>query len=72
MSKYVDLQMECQRMWNKRVQVTPVIIGATGVIEKNFKKYIGKIPGHHNIYNIWRSVILRTAHILRKGMSIKP
>ena len=28
MSKYVDLQIECQRLWNKKVEVIPVIIGA--------------------------------------------
>ena len=71
MSKYVDLQIEYQRMWNKRVQVVPVIIGATGVIDKNIKKYIGKIPGHHKIYNLQRSAILGTAHILRKVLSLK-
>ena len=27
MSKYVDLQIECQRLWNKKVEVIPVIIG---------------------------------------------
>ena len=42
-NKYVAIQIECQRMWNKRVQVVPVIIGATGVTDKNIKKYIGKI-----------------------------
>ena len=72
MSKYVDLQIDCQRMWNKRVQVIPVIIGGTGVIDKNIKKYIGKIPGHHHIYKLQRSAILGTAHILRKVLSIKP
>ena len=25
MSKYVDLQIECQRIWNKKVEVIPVI-----------------------------------------------
>ena len=28
-NKYTDLQIECQRMWNKKVKVVPVIIGAT-------------------------------------------
>ena len=32
MSKYVDLQIECQRLWNKKVEVIPIIIGATGII----------------------------------------
>ena len=26
MSKYVDLQIECHRLWNKKVEVIPVII----------------------------------------------
>ena len=39
MSKYVDLQIECQRIWNKKVEVIPVIIGSTGIVDKNIKKY---------------------------------
>ena len=66
MSKYVDLQIECQRMWKKNVEVVPVIIGATGVVERNQKYHLQRIPGHHNIYNLQRSAILGTAHILRR------
>ena len=69
MSKYVSFQIECQRMCNKRVQVIPVIISTT---DKNIKKCMGKIPGHHNIYNLQRSAILGTAYILRRVLSIKP
>ena len=72
MSKYVDLQIECQRLWNKKVEVIPVIIGATGIVDKNIKKYVGRIPGCHNIYSLQRSAILGTAHILRKVLSVKP
>ena len=50
MSKYTDLQIEYQRMWNKKVEVIPVIIGATGIVDRNIKNYFGKIPGSHNIY----------------------
>ena len=69
MSKYVDLQIECQRLWNKKVEVIPVIIGATGIVGKNIKKYVGRIPGCHNIYSLQQSAILGTAHILRKVLS---
>ena len=72
MSKYVDLQIECQRMWNKKVQVIPIIIGATGIVEKGIQSYLQRIPGNHNLYNLQRSAILGTAHILRKVVSIKP
>ena len=77
MSKYVELQIEYQRLWNKKVEVIPVIIGATGAVQtlttvdKNMK-YVGRIPGCHNIYSLQRSTVLGTAHILRKVLSIKP
>ena len=40
MSKYVDLHIECQRLLNKKVEVIPVIIGATEIVDKNIKKYL--------------------------------
>ena len=72
MSKYVGLQIECQRLWNKKVEVIPVIIDSTGIVDKNIKKYVGRISGCHNIYSLQRSAILGTVHILRKILSIKP
>ena len=42
-NKYVDLQIECQRTWNKKVEVIPVIIGATGIEDMNTKKYVSWI-----------------------------
>ena len=59
-------------MWNKKVEVIPITIGATGIVEKDIQSYLHKIPGKHNLYNLQRSVILGTAHILRKVLSIKP
>ena len=69
MSKYVDLQIECQRLWNKKVEVIPVIIGATGKISISM---LEELPGCHNIYSLQRLAILGTAHILKKVLSIKP
>ena len=63
MSKYVDLQIGCKRIWNKKVEIIPVIIGATGIVDENIK---------NNIYSLQRSAIPGTAHILRKVLSIKP
>ena len=71
MSKYVDLQIEYQRIWNKKVEAIAVIIGATGIVDKNIKNYVGRIPGCHNIYSLQRSAILGTSHIHRKVLSIK-
>ena len=52
MSKYVDLQIKWQRIGNKKVEVIPVIIGVTGIVDKNTKKYVGRILGCHNIYSL--------------------
>ena len=59
-------------IYNKKVEVIPVIIVATGKVYKHIKKYVGRIPGCHNIYSLQKSTILGTAHILRKLLSIKP
>jgi enolase len=63
--KYKDLIIEIQCMWNVKTKVTPVIIGATGIISKSFRKYLSSIPGKHNIKELQKTAILGTAHILR-------
>ena len=59
-------------MWDKIVEVVPIIIGATGSVDKNLKKYLNRTPGCHNVFKLQRSAILGTAHILRKVLSFKP
>jgi hypothetical protein len=64
--KYKDLTIEIQRMWNVKTRVIPVIIGATGTISKSFRKYVSTVLGNHEFKEIQKTVILGTAHILRK------
>jgi len=64
--KYKDLTTEIQRMWNVNTKVIPVIIGAIGTISKSFRKYVSNIPGKHEVNELQKTVILGTAHILRK------
>jgi hypothetical protein len=53
-------------MWNVKNGVIPVIIGATETISKSFRKYVSTIPGNHEVKELQKTVILSTAHILRK------
>jgi len=53
-------------MWNVKIKVIPVKIGATGTISKSFRKYVSNIPGKHEVKEQQKSSILGTAHILRK------
>jgi hypothetical protein len=36
--KYKELTIEIQCMWNVKTRVVPVIIGATGIVSKSFRK----------------------------------
>jgi hypothetical protein len=56
-------------MWNVKTTVIPVIIGATGTISKLFRKYLGNVPGKHEIKELQKTAILGTAHILRKVLT---
>ena len=53
-------------MWNVKINVMPVIIGATGTVSKSFRKYVSNIPGKHEVKELQQTVILGTAHTLRK------
>jgi hypothetical protein len=64
--KYKDLKVEIQRMWNVKTNVIPVIIGATGTISKSFRKYLSNVAGIHEVKELQKTAILRTAHTLRK------
>jgi hypothetical protein len=67
--KYKDLTIEIQRMWKVKTRVIPVIIGATGVISKSFRKYISNIPGNHEVKELQKTAKLDTVHILRKVLT---
>jgi len=43
-----------------------VIIGATSVVTKGFKKHLEAIPGNHSIQSLQKAVILGTSHTIWK------
>ena len=71
MSKCVDIQIGCQRTMEQEGEVIPVIIGATGIVDKNIKKYVGRIQAAITSTACRDEQFLGTAHILRKVLSIK-
>jgi len=48
-SKYKDLIIQIQRMWNVKAKVIPVIMGATGTISKLLRQYMSNISGKDEI-----------------------
>jgi hypothetical protein len=67
--KYKDLTIEIQCMWNVKTKVISVIIGATGIISKTFRKYVRNMAGNHEVKELQKTAILGTAHILRKVLT---
>ena len=49
----------------------PVVIGALGLMKKGFDRHISKISWKIDIREMQKTVLLGTAHILRKTLSIK-
>ena len=39
-TKYQDLRIELEHLWNKKTRIIPVVIGAPGAIPNNFHSYI--------------------------------
>ena len=56
-------------MWNMKTTVPPVIIVATGAISKSFRKYVGNIPGSHEVRELQKTAILGPANILQKVLT---
>jgi len=54
-----------------KTKTVPVIIGAFGLVKKRAENYIGKISGNIRITELHKIVLLGTAHILRRTLSIK-
>uniref|UniRef100_A0A0L8H581 Uncharacterized protein n=1 Tax=Octopus bimaculoides TaxID=37653 RepID=A0A0L8H581_OCTBM len=71
LSRYKDLETEIDKMWNLKTKTIPVVIGALGLIAKGADCYIAQIPGNPKMAEIQKKMLIGTAHILRKILSIK-
>jgi hypothetical protein len=56
-------------MWDVKVRVIPVVIGAIETISKSFRKYVSNITGNHDVKELQKTAILGTAHIIRKVLT---
>ena len=70
LDNYSELRLEIARMWDKET-IVPIIIGALRSIPNNLKCNLRKLGISYNIGTLQKPVLLRTANILRKVLSIK-
>ena len=70
LSKYEDLEIEVSKMWKMKTTTLPVVISALGVIKKEMRLTVEKIPWAIKIEELQKIAMMGTAHILRKVLSI--
>ena len=63
--KYRDLAREVAKLWNVRVKIIPVVIGALGTIPNDLEERINEMGISLKTAQIQMSILLGTARILR-------
>ena len=71
LDNYSELRLEIARMWDKETLIVPIIIGALGSIPNDLECNLNKLGISYNVGTLQKSVLLGTANILRKVLSIK-
>ena len=68
--KYTDLAIEIKELWNmQRVDIVPIVIGCTGVVDNSFVRYLGKIPAEINVFELQKIVLLNTCYMVGRFLS---
>ena len=68
--KYQDLVRELKKLWDMKIVVIPIVIGALGTTPKTLPKRLKDIGIKSNIGELQKTVILNTARILRKVLEV--
>ena len=71
LDNFSELRLQMARMWNKETVIVPIIIGALGSIPNDLECNLKKLGISYNVGTLQKSVLLGTANILRKVLSIK-
>jgi len=62
--KYINLTVELQTLWNTRVFVVPLVVGASGSLSINISDYFRQLKLRGvSIHQLQKTVLLRTATI---------
>ena len=66
MDKYLDLARELKMLWNMRVKVIPIVVGALGTVPINLEKRLEDLEITGGIETIQTTALLQLARILRR------
>ena len=73
MTKYQDLKKnDVKRMWKfKKAEIVPVIVGATGMIEKTLTEYLKTIPGNITTNKLQVEAVMGSVKILMRVLGMR-
>ena len=69
--KYLDLARELKKLWNMKVTIVPIVIGAFGPITKGLLKGLEDLEVGERVETIQMTALLRTARILRRVLEAR-
>ena len=64
--KYLDFARELKKLWNMKVTIIPIVIGAFGTVAKGLLKGLENLEVSDRIETIQTTALLKTARILRR------
>ena len=64
--KYLDLARELKKLWNMKVTIIPIVIGAFGTVTKASLKGLDDLEVGGRVETIQTTALLKTARILRR------
>ena len=69
-TKYQDLRLQGQKMWDVKSTVTPIVVGAFGTVSEELENHLKTIGISIVISCLQKALLLGTALILRKELDI--
>ena len=69
-SKYKDLELEIQGMWQMKTEVIPDVVGALGTVKKGMVENIKKVLEIGTVTDVQKICMLGFARILSKVLSV--
>ena len=64
--KYLDFARELKKLWNMKVTIIPIVIGAFGTVTKGLLKGLEDLEVGGRVETIQTTALLKTAKILRR------
>ena len=69
-TKYLPLCEDLKDSWRlRKIEVIPVIVGATGLVKKNLQQYLESIPGRPEVLELQTAALLGSKTILKRTLA---